>query len=350
MTKEINGYIADLPEGCITETDIFTEAGVLLCPKMTLIDEKLLHSLRAYKGKIHVTITYMNISTDIQAEKDESIDFSESMKAYALENITTLCANIDNPQVITDNVTNMSDEISNVIHHSKSLGINLSKLKISDEYTYKHSVDVGTIAGLIAAEMGESERFIHDITMAGILHDIGKEKIPLEIINKPGKLNDVEFKIIKMHPVYGYQILSQCSDISEEIKQGVLNHHENIDSSGYPRNLNMNKIGKMGQILAIADVFDALATARPYKAAKTPAQSIEIMFGMMNKFNVSIFKTFLDIVTAYPNGSTVQLNGGRTGTVIRQNKSYPLRPVVQVDNDIIDLSNDMRYLSTIIVE
>ncbi len=350
MTKEINGYVSDLPEGCITETDIFTETGVLLCPKMTLIDERLLHSLRAYKGKIHVTVTYMDIPVNTEIETDESLDFSESMKAYALENITTICANVDNPQVLTDSVTNMSNEISNVIHNSKSLGINLSKLKISDEYTYKHSVDVGTISGLIAAKMGESEQFIHDVTMAGILHDIGKEKIPLEIINKPDKLNDIEFKIIKMHPVYGYQILSQCHDISEEIRQGVLNHHENMDSSGYPRHLDMGKIGKMGQILAIADVFDALTTARPYKTAKTPAQSIEIMFSMMNKFNITIFKTFLDIVTAYPNGSTVHLNGGLAGTVIRQNKSYPLRPVVQVGNDIIDLSNDMRYLSTIIVE
>ena len=352
MKKEIDGYISDLPDGCITETDIYTSNGVLLCPKLTIINKKVMETLKSYKGRIHVTISYTEPEQPIDTipEKDDSLDFSESLKTYALESITNIQNNLDNPRELAKNAMDISHEINNVISHSKVLGINLSKLKISDEYTYKHSVDVGTIAGLIAAHMGESERFVHDITISGILHDIGKEKIPKEILNKPSKLTDEEFKIIQLHPLYGYQILKPCRDLTEEIKQGVLNHHENIDGTGYPRKLNMQQMGKMEKILAIADVFDALTTQRPYKNAKTPAQSIEIMFTMSNKFDMKIFRAFLDIVNAYPNGSIVKLSNGMSGTVIRQNKSYPLRPVIQIENkkEPIDLSTNIEYLSTII--
>ena len=135
------------------------------------------------------------------------------------------------------------------------------------------------------------------------------------------------------------------------MRKAILNHHENIDGTGYPRQLSGNEIGKMAQIISIVDVYDALVTKRPYKEAKSPAEAIEMMFAMSNKFNLDIFRTFLSVVNIYPNGSTVKLSNGQVATVLRQNKSYPLRPVIKITSikTIVDLSIDKNYLSTVIV-
>ncbi|MBQ7147323.1 MAG: HD-GYP domain-containing protein [Pseudobutyrivibrio sp.] len=357
MTKEIDGFVSDLPVGCITETDIYTDRNVLLCPRMTIIDKKILESLSQYKGKIHAVVSYEGTKTkvispkDLIPEPDDSMGFEDSFKHYAVESLTSLYSNIDDVKTLTKGVVEIGHKVCYIIDHSKELSVNLSKLKVCDEYTYKHSVDVGTMAAILSKALGENEKFVNDMAIAGLLHDIGKEKIPTTIINKPAKLSPDEFSIIKTHTVHGYNILKESSYISEDMRQGILNHHENLDGTGYPRGLKGERIGKMARILAIVDVYDALVTKRSYKEGKTPAQSIEIMFTMSNKFDMDIFKKFLSVVNVYPNGSEVTLSNGHKATVIRQNKCYPLRPVIKIneDNTLIDLATDHRFLSTVII-
>lgn len=353
--KEIYGYVNELPKGAILNTDIYNSSGALLCPKMTVINDDVLQSLSAYKGKIQATLTYIEENTvadDAELpEEDNSVSFDDSFKKYAVESLTTLYSNIEDVEELTNGVIEIGSKVCSIINDSKKLSINLSKLKVSDEYTYKHSVDVGTMAAIVAKAMGESEQFVNDIAVAGLLHDIGKEEIPLHILNKPAKLSFSEFELMKTHPVRGYRLLVDSDDISEDMRKAILNHHENIDGTGYPRQLSGNEIGKMAQIISIVDVYDALVTKRPYKEAKSPAEAIEMMFTMSNKFNLDIFRTFLSVVNIYPNGSTVKLSNGQIGTVLRQNKSYPLRPVIKITSikTIVDLSIDKNYLSTVIV-
>lgn len=356
MTREIIGFVTDLPKGCVTETDIYTDRGALLCPKMTVIDSKTLAALSSYKGRIHATVSYNpatdNIETLHQPDPDNSLEFEDSFKQYAVERLSSLFKNVDDVDALAAGASEISDKIVAVIDKSKELYINLSKLKVSDEYTYKHSVDVGTMAAVLAKAVGENDDFIHDVTVSGLLHDIGKEKIPQEIINKPAKLTAEEFEIIKTHPVHGYRILVKTDDVSEEMRQGILNHHENVDGTGYPRGLTEEEIGKMGQMLSIVDVYDALVTERSYKEAKSPSQAIEIMFSMGNKFNIEYFKTFLTVVNPYPNGCVVNLSNGEKATVLRQNKAYPLRPIIELasSKEVVNLALDHSYLSTTIVD
>ena len=355
MVRDIYGHVSDLPAGCITETDIYTDTGALLCPMMTVIDDKRLQSLSSYKGMIHATISYVDESLGVNISDvplpDDSVSFDESFKQYAVESLSNLYSNIEDVETLTSGVVEIGQKVCAFIDGSKELGINLSKLKVSDEYTYKHSVDVGTMAAILAKALGEPEAFVQDVAVAGLLHDIGKENIPPEIINKPTKLSIDEFEMIKTHPVHGYKLLMDSANITEEIRQGVLNHHENVDGSGYPRALTDDKIGKMGKILAIVDVYDALVTKRPYKEAKSPAEAIEIMFTMSNKFDIDYFRTFLSVINIYPNGSVIKLSNGETGVVLRQNKSYPLRPVIKITSvqTIVDLSINRDYLGTVIV-
>jgi len=356
MIKDVYGYVSDLPAGCITETDVYTDSGALLCPKMTVIDQKILKSLSDYHGKIHATIYYSD-ADEFELEDDfplpdDSICFDESFREYAMESLARLYANLDDIDSLTKGIIQIGEKVCSIINDSKSLSLNLSKLKVCDEYTYRHSVDVGTMAAILAKALGESDSFVKDITVVGLLHDIGKEEIPNEILNKPGKLTATEFELIKTHPVRGYRLLAKSPDLTEEMRQAILNHHENIDGSGYPRNLSGDQIGKMAQIISIVDVYDALVTARPYKRAYAPAEAIEIMFTMSNKFNLKYFKAFLTIVNIYPNGSTIKLSNGEEGVVVRQNKAYPLRPVIKITSiqTVVDLSNDRNYLSTVIVK
>ena len=356
MTKEIDGYVWDLPLGCVTETDIFTDKDVLLCPRMTIIDSAQMELLSNYKGKIHAIVSYTATEEetnqgDIEPDEDASIGFEDSFKHYAAETLEAIFTNISDVKSLTAGAREIGEQVYSVIDASKELFINLAKLKVSDEYTYKHSVDVGTMAAVLARKIGENSKFIHDITIAGLLHDVGKEKIPSAIINKPARLSPGEFEIIKTHPVHGYNILINSADVSEDMRQGILNHHENYDGTGYPRGLSADKIGKMGQILAIVDVYDALVTKRSYKTAKTPAQAIEIMFTMSNKFNLDYFKSFLSVINAYPNGSHVLLSDGEKAIVLRQNSAYPLRPIIKIEStgQVLNLASDASYLSTVIV-
>ncbi len=355
MTKEIDGYVSDLPKGCITETDIYTDKGVLLCPKMTVIDNNMLNKLSNYKGRIKVVVSYAEppvVDPNLELpDEDESITFDESFKTYAVETLKRIFSDVDDVVALTKGAAEIGEEVYAIIGNSKALCINLEKLKVSDEYTYKHSIDVGTMAAVLAKALGENEHFVRAVTVSGLLHDIGKEKIPSEVINKPARLTKDEYEMIKTHPVYGYKLLMDAELVSEEMRQAILNHHENLDGSGYPRGLTEEYIGKMAQILSIVDVYDALITERSYKSAKSPSQAIEIMFTMSNKFNMAYFKTFLSIINAFPNGTQVLLSTGEVAVVMRQNKSYPLRPVIKIldSQKVINLAHDLRYLSTVIL-
>ena len=353
MIEERVCYPSELPVGSVVQSDTYTLTGALLLKKHSVIDEYLLKRISSYHGKIKINVFVPDEEIDesvfkVKSNIDNSLVFTDSFKEYALDSISIIYNNLDDPNILMQNAIKLSDDICSLISSNENLELNLSALRISDEYTYKHSVNVGTMAAIIAARLNKSEQFIKDIGMAGILHDIGKSKIPDAILNKPARLTDDEFAIMKKHPAYGYQMLMNC-DVSNSIRNAVLNHHENIDGSGYPRALPGEKICDMGKILSIADVFDALVSARPYKSAKTAAQAIEIMFGMSNKFDLSYFLTFLNIVNAYPNGSIVHLSNGEVCKVIEQNPSFPIRPIVcNTQNKVIDLSRDLDYLSVVI--
>jgi len=356
MKKHINGYVTDLPAGCVTETDIYTDKGALLCPRMTVLNEKVLSSLSKYHGPIKATISIADdlpaeVKNFIKPDLDASIYFNDSFKKYATETLSSMFADLDDTDSLIEGAYELGDKLCNIINQSESLYVNLAKLKISDEYTYRHCVDVATMAAVLAKSIGESEEFVRDIAVCGLLHDIGKEEIPTKILCKPSKLTTEEFEIIKSHPAHGYKLLMDNPKISEEIRQGILNHHENMDGTGYPRRLKGNKIGKMAQLITIVDVYDALITERPYKPSKTPATAIETMFTMSNKFNTDYFRSFMAILNAFPNGSKIVLNDGQTATVVRQNRSYPLRPVIKLEPTevIVDLSSDKDYLTRIIL-
>ena len=284
-------------------------------------------------------------------ETDNSFKFDESFKHRTNKIFNKLKNNVDNTEEIIAAITSISHDLYTFIETSgKNIEINLNALRISDKYTFNHSIDVGAMAGILAHKLGFAQSFVKDATLAGMLHDIGKQKIPKEILNKTSSLTDEEFEIMKKHPQLGYDMIKDSKIISEEIKLGVLNHHENVDGTGYPNGIKDEEIGDIAKIISIVDAFDALVTDRPYRKAQTPAKAIEEMYSMSQKFDYTYFVIFLSIINAYPNGTIVQLSNNETAVVVGQNSPFPLRPKIKIlsTGKIINLSTNFDYLSVLI--
>ncbi len=148
------------------------------------------------------------------------------------------------------------------IDDNEAVAVDISALKVSDEYTFKHSVDVATMSMIVAKRYGFSQQQVYEIGIAGLLHDIGKSQIPNEVLNKAGRLTDEEFTLMKQHSVFGYRILMEKNELSNDIRLGVLQHHEKINGRGYPMGVDMSKISPFARIISVADIYDALDRAR----------------------------------------------------------------------------------------
>ncbi len=186
------------------------------------------------------------------------------------------------------------------IHKNSYVEKCLNDLRNADIYTYNHSLNVSFYAMLIGKWMGFSRTKIKEIATAGLLHDIGKIIIPYEVLNKKGRLDSKEFETIKMHTIYGYNIVKNMKGISEDICSAVLMHHEREDQSGYPLNLKSNQINIHTKIIAVADVYDAMTSERVYKKGVKPSEAFE-MFRTegLKTFDISIVHTFLNNLMPY---------------------------------------------------
>ena len=213
------------------------------------------------------------------------------------------------------------------------------------------AVDVATISMILAKQMKLPDNEIHDIGVSGLLHDIGKTMIPNEILNKPGRLTDDEFNIMKKHSVYGYNMLKDRKDLNNSILMGVLQHHERIDGTGYPLGFDAPKICQFAKILSVADVYDALVTKRPYKDALSQRDAVEMLMSMTNQLDIGVMRAFMSSMILYPVDSIVQLSNGEKARVVKNSEYYILRPtVVGVDSGrVYNLGNDLKCASIIIL-
>lgn len=278
------------------------------------------------------------------------VKLTESVKKRVSEGIQYLYNNSDSQQ-FTDTSTKITHDLMKAINDNDALAVDISALKTSDEYTFKHSVDVATLSMIIARNQGLPQEDIYKIGIAGLLHDMGKSKIPLEILNKPGKLNDEEFAVMKSHSVLGYDILKTKKEFSGMISLAVLQHHEKMNGKGYPFGFTADKICPYAKILSVTDVYDALVTERPYKKSFSQRTAVEMIMSMTEELDLKAMKTFLSSVILYPVDTTVQLSNGEEARVVKNNKNSVLRPVVVglESGKVYDLTGDIECANVIIL-
>jgi putative nucleotidyltransferase with HDIG domain len=223
------------------------------------------------------------------------------------------------------------EEISDSVSRNASALISLARLKTADDYTYMHSVAVCAMMIALARQLGLDEEQTKLAGMAGLLHDLGKAAMPMEVLNKPGKLTDAEFTIIKSHPVEGHKMLQAATDVHPLVLEVCLHHHEKTDGSGYPDRLKDDDISLFAKMGAVCDVYDAITSNRPYKAGWDPAESLRKMAEWADgHFDQKVFQGFVKSLGIYPIGSLVRLTSGRIGVVMEQTGKSLTTPCVKV--------------------
>lgn len=221
-------------------------------------------------------------------------------------------------------------EISASVQRNPGALISLARLKSQDDYTYLHSVAVSALMLSLARQLGVDPGHHRDIALAGLLHDIGKAGVDLDILNKPGKLSDSEFSHMRQHPVAGHAMLVEGGNVSDIALDVCLHHHEKVDGTGYPDRLAGNAISLYAKMGAVCDVYDAITSDRPYKSGWDPATAIRKMQEWSaGHFDGVVFHAFVKAVGIYPVGSLVRLESGRLGVVCDLHENQLLQPVVR---------------------
>lgn len=223
----------------------------------------------------------------------------------------------------------VADDVADSVTRNSGALISLARLKTADDYTYLHSVAVCALMVALARQLGLSDAQARAAGFAGLLHDIGKVDIPLEVLNKPGKLTDAEFGIVREHPRKGWERLRAAGIDDETALDVCLHHHERMDGKGYPDGLAGEQISLMARMGAVCDVYDAITSNRPYKAGWDPAESLKRMASWHGHFDDRVFQAFVRSLGIYPVGSLVLLSNGRLAVVIEQSPRSLLKPIVK---------------------
>ena len=248
--------------------------------------------------------------------------------------------------VDTGGARQLVEEISDSVARNPGALISLARLKTVDDYTYMHSVAVCAMMVGLAKQLGLNEEQTRLAGMAGLMHDLGKALMPMEVLNKPGKLTEAEFNIIKTHPVEGHRMLLSGRDVDPIVLDVCLNHHEKTDGSGYPKGRKADEISLFAKMGAVCDVYDAITSNRPYKLGWDPAESLRKMAEWANgHFDGKVFQAFVKSLGIYPIGSLVKLTSGRLGVVVEQTGKSLTTPSVKV---FFSTKSNMRIVPEVI--
>jgi len=252
-------------------------------------------------------------------------------------------------------ISSVVDDLITELLRKDDLTYNVIDFKNFDIYTYQHCLNVALLSISTGISLGMGDHELHELGMAGLLHDIGKMLIPVEILNKPGKLTDEEYEIMKTHPVNALKQLRNL--VSSNVLRGIENHHEKLDGTGYPYGRKSDNIHYYGKILAVCDIYDALTSDRPYRRSAYPNEVIEYLMGCVDThLDYDILNHFMKVIVAYPIGTFVKLSSGQLAVVVKNYPENIMRPLVRIVNpdgtvgDDMDLFHDTEYMNLTIVD
>ncbi|MEW6523510.1 MAG: HD-GYP domain-containing protein [Bacillota bacterium] len=226
------------------------------------------------------------------------------------------------------------DDILADLHKESGFVFELSTLRSIDDYSFVHSVNVCVLSIILGQSLYLGYRDLKRLGVGAILHDIGKVKVPVELLLRKGSLNPAEFELVKAHTNLGFEIIRSHPEFSMVSAHVALQHHERLDGSGYPRGLRGGEILDFGLIAGVADVYDALVSDRPHRPGYNPADAMQqLVRGAGTLFDERLVRQLIEVVAVYPVGSIVQLSDGTIAVVVRQQRGRPSHPVVAVITD-----------------
>lgn len=336
--------------GMLVAMDVYTSNNQLIITKGTKLDERMITRLRFYN--IYGLFVYKGEFEAEHIKEDSYIDMLRSTPEFKKFN-RTYVESVNNVEKSFNQVLSSRNEeldidtlltdTDRILHEGRSgthIFEMLHGIRDYDDMTYVHSLNVSLICSIFAVWLKLPREEARMLTLAGLLHDIGKMLVPKEILTKPLKLTDQEFNIIKTHTIKGYQVLKDYP-VDIRVKYAALMHHERCDGTGYPNGFKSDQIEDFAKIVGIADVYDAMTSNRRYRKAICPFDVVESFErdGFL-KYDPGFLIVFMErIVQSYLH-NIVRLSDGREGEVIMINKLSLSRPVVRVGSDFVDLSKN----------
>lgn len=320
--------------GTVLAKAIYNDKGQVLLNEGITLKESLIQRLQ------DLGISYIFIKEDGTEDIEYSGTISDTVRREAIQTICNTFEEIQKDQklsgsfVIDKASKRFADIIRNLlteIKEKKELLNLISDAFSYDNYIFIHSLNVTLYSLAIGMELKLTTKELEILGLGAIFHDIGKLKIPLDVLMKPGKLSDEEYETIKRHAEDGFEILRKVHTIPLLVAHCAYQHHERNNGSGYPRGLQGQDIHYFGKIIAVADVFDAVTSNRVYRKAMLPSEALEILYaGSGTLFEQQVIEAFRLAVAIYPVGLSVVLNDGRKGIVSGQNTGIGDRPHIRI--------------------
>lgn len=294
----------------------------------TMLNESYIESI------LRLQLNGIYIEDEISGDLEIASLISDTLRAETIRGVKNLFVLSERTgstpplRLMREQIGRIVDEILN----HRNLMINLIDLKVFDNYTYAHSVNVAVLSIVLGLAAGLNRDALNRLGMAALMHDIGKVFLPVELLNRAGPLSQEEYREVQRHPERGFDyVKSHYPDIPVSVYVAILEHHERYDGTGYPNGKLGQKTTQFGAILAIADVYDALTSDRPYRKGLPPSEAVEyFMASGGSHFHPELLELFLRKVAPYPVGTCVTLSNGWTGLVLENYESFSLRPKIRV--------------------
>jgi putative nucleotidyltransferase with HDIG domain len=333
-------HVMELIEGDLLTEDAFNSFGLHILSKSTVLNREEINKLMNHEID-YVEITYRaQVVPERQAPRKQNIAKTQAAYKEAVDGIKDIfkkaLANgkIEDKQIMS----NFTPLVENFKQETDVVSLLLT-LNNRDEYTYQHCVQVGILSYYISKWMGSNEEAALLAGKAGYLHDIGKSKISITIINKPKRLTEDEFAEMKKHTIYGYQIINN-SFRQPEIAMAALQHHERMDRTGYPFGLKAEKIHPLSKIVAVADIYSAMISSRVFQKEKDMLQVLKELHRLsFSEIDPEVCMIFIKNMLPHFIGKQITLSNGEVGSIIMTNPTDFFRPLIKIDEQFIDLSH-----------
>lgn len=344
---------SELTPGMKTAEDVYSFNNQMIIPKDAILTDKMITRLEFYSILAIRVHDEMFDSAEEADSEPMGPPFSERFKETAefkefeqnfFKNTedfkNDIHSIVDGKQPIdSGKLLNHVSELISTQSSDLSIFNMLHNMRQYDDMTYMHCMNVSLICNVFAKWLKLPQADVDKLTLAGLLHDIGKVTIPDKIIKKPDKLSPSEYNIVKTHTLQGYNIVKGSPGLDDDVKECVLMHHERCDGTGYPLGLKGDKINKYAKIVSIADVYDAMTAARIYRGPLCPFKVISIFESEgLNKYDGKYILTFLEHVAITYMNNRVKLSNGMEGDVVFMNRNALSRPMIKCGKEFIDLS------------
>ncbi|HHW08304.1 MAG TPA: HD-GYP domain-containing protein [Clostridia bacterium] len=307
---------------------VFTSDGHVLINQGVVLKQSYINHLRRFG----IASVYVEDALALDLAAEDVIDEATRIEAVKTVRDFFVSSRQNGSGRCLISTRKLEETVNHIIEDllsQRNLMVNLQDIRAMDDYTFGHSVNVCVLSLVAGIGLGFSRTQLMHLGMGALMHDIGKLKIPPSIMNKPGKLTDEEFAVMKQHTTFGYELLRH--EVSLLTAHIALEHHERFDGAGYPNRISGNDIHLFSRICSVADVFDALTADRVYRKAYPPHEAYEYLAASGgSQFDYHVVNAFLRNVAAYPTGTWVELNTREIGVVVETKPGFATRPLVRL--------------------